>query len=275
MSGPTVLLEKKDGVATVTLNVPEKLNALSPQLLDELNRLLDDCAADPALRVFVLTGAGRGFCAGADLSQGGVPGESTEERADRLRLLMEESFNPMIRKIVDLPVPTVAAVNGVAAGGGYGVALACDLVVAAESAEFVLVFTPQLGIIPDLGASWHAPRALGRARAMAAAFFGDRMSAAEAVEAGLIWRSVPDADLARELGAVVERLKNGPTQAYPAVRRAFDAASTQTLHEQLDLETREQHVLLATDDFLEGAVSFMQKRSPEFKGRRMKKGNRE
>lgn len=267
MSAQKVLLEKKDGVATVTLNDPEKLNALSVEMLDELNVVLDGCAADRDLRVLVLTGAGRGFCAGADLSGDGMRGASSEGRAERVRRLMEEAFNPAIRRIADLPVPTIAAVNGVAAGGGYGVALACDLVIAAESARFTLVFTPQLGIIPDLGASWHAPRALGRARAMAAAFFGDPMSAAEAVQAGLIWRCVPDAELMSEVSVVADELRMGPTRAYPAVRKAFDAASTQTLHEQLDMEARLQPALAATEDFREGVRAFQEKRTPEFRGR--------
>lgn len=267
MNNDQVLLEIEDGVATLTLNVPEKLNALGTRLLAELNAALDRVAADSRLRAVVVTGAGRGFCSGADLSEASVTAESREARVETLRRKMEEEFNPAIKKIVDLPVPTIAAVNGIAAGGGYGVALACDLVIAAESAEFVLVFTPQLGVIPDLGASWHAPRALGRARAMAAAFFGERMKASEAVDAGLIWKCVPDTQLKSEVDAVAHELRNGPTRAYSAVRRAFDAASTQTLHEQLDLEAREQPTLLGTDDFLEGVRAFAQKRAPKFTGK--------
>lgn len=267
MSERKVVLEKRDGVATLSLNAPEKLNALDGQMLDELDAALRDCASDATLRVAILTGAGRGFCAGADLSDGSVAAPSRDDRVSELRRRMEESFNPVIERIVDLPLPTIAAVNGVAAGGGYGVALACDLVIAAESAAFVLVFTPQLGLVPDLGSSWHAPRALGRARAMARAFFGEPMSAAEAAEAGLIWKCVPDADLMREVGAVAEKLKAGPTRAYPAVRRAFDAATTQTLHEQLDMEAREQPALLGTEDFLEGVRAFLRKEKPKFKGR--------
>ncbi|MCP5042241.1 MAG: hypothetical protein GY944_14540 [bacterium] len=271
MTEPKILLETRDGVATLTLNAPEKLNALGSQMLDELNDALDRCAADPDLRVVVLTGAGRGFCAGADLTEAGsgdgTADTSAEGRMADLRRRMEESFNPAIKKLANLPVPTIAAVNGIAAGGGYGVALACDLVIAADSAQFVLVFTPQLGLIPDLGASWHAPRALGRARAMAQAFFGERMSAADAVEAGLIWKSVPDESLEKELDAVVKKLRSGPTLAYPAVRKAFDAASTHTLDEHLDLEAVLQPPLLGTDDFIEGVVAFLQKRKPRFNGR--------
>jgi 2-(1,2-epoxy-1,2-dihydrophenyl)acetyl-CoA isomerase len=267
MNERRVLLKVEDGVATLTLNAPEKLNALGTRMLAELNSALDRIRVDSALRVVVITGAGRGFCSGADLSEGAAVSGPREARVEALRRKMEEEFNPAIKKILDLGVPTIAAVNGIAAGGGYGVALACDLVIAAESAEFVLVFTPQLGVIPDLGASWHAPRALGRARAMAAAFFGDRMSAAEAVDAGLIWKCVPDTELESEVDAVAHRLRSGPTRAYPAVRRAFDAATTQTLHEQLDLEAREQPALLGTDDFREGVRAFSEKRAPKFEGK--------
>jgi 2-(1,2-epoxy-1,2-dihydrophenyl)acetyl-CoA isomerase len=267
MADPKVLFEIVGGVATITLNDPEKLNVLGSELLGELHAVLDRCTEERDLRVVVLTGAGRGFCAGADLSEAPAAGAGDEARVEAVRRLIEESFNPAIKKIVDLPVPTISAVNGVAAGGGYGVALACDLVIAAESAEFVLVFTPQLGLIPDLGASWHAPRALGRARAMASAFFGERMSAREAVDTGLIWRSVPDSQLAKEVETVAARLEAGPTRAYPAVRRAFDAATTQTLHEQLNLEAREQPPLLGSEDFLEGVRAFRKKRPPRFKGR--------
>ena len=266
-STQTVLSEIENGVATLTLNAPDKLNALSPQMLDELNAALDEIAANSEVRVLVLTGAGRAFCAGADLSGNGQKGQTAEQRGEAVRQAMHNKFNPVVRKLTDLPVPTIAAVNGVAAGGGYGLALSCDLTIAAESAKFILVFTPQLGLIPDCGASWHAPRRLGRAHAMAGAFFGDRMSAADAVQSGLIWRSVPDADLASAVAETADRLASGPTKAYREVRRAFDLAPMQSLHAQLDFEAETQPALIATDDYVEGVRAFMQKRKPEFKGK--------
>jgi 2-(1,2-epoxy-1,2-dihydrophenyl)acetyl-CoA isomerase len=255
----TILLEKGDGVATLTLNDPARLNALNVPTLAAFGAALDDCARDESVRVVVLTGSGRGFCAGADLSN--LPAPKPGQN------VIGEYFNPVVVKLIDLPKPTIAAVNGVAAGGGYSLALSCDLAIVAESAHFVLVFTPQLGIIPDMGASWHAPRGLGRARAMAMAFFGDRMSAAEAFDAGLIWKCVPDEQLMDEVAATAGRLKNGPTRAYPAVRKAFDLAHRQTLHEQLDMEAEDQLALLATEDFREGVRAFLKKEKPRFKGR--------
>ena len=267
MTDKTVLLDIKDSIATVTLNAPERLNAMSPQLLDDLNEVLEQCSHNADLRALILTGNGRGFCAGADLSGQGEAAADAHARGEAVRQNMHNHFNPVVKKLLNLQIPTIAAVNGVAAGGGYGLALSCDLVIAAESAEFILVFTPQLGLIPDIGASWHAPRIMGRAKAMALAFFGDRMKAADAVKEGLIWKAVPDDKLMEEVQAVAAKLAQGPTRAYPQVRKIFDLASQNTLHEHLDLEAEMQPALIATDDFIEGAVAFMQKRKPKFKGR--------
>jgi len=262
----TILTEKSDGVVTLTLNAPEKLNALSPTMLREFLKNLETIAEDKTARALIVTGAGRAFCAGADLSDLGGGVNTPEERAAAVRHSMLNGFNPVIRALSELPIPTIAAVNGVAAGGGYGVALACDLVVAAETATFILLFTPQLGLIPDLGASWHAPRLLGRARAMAAAFFGERMSAGEAAEKGLIWRCEPNENLMKFVESTAEQLAQGPTLAYPEVRRAFDAAFSNSLSEQLDYEADRQPRLIATDDHVEGVVAFLKKRKPAFKG---------
>ncbi|HPE48368.1 MAG TPA: enoyl-CoA hydratase-related protein [Hyphomonas sp.] len=267
MTDKTVRLDKNGPVFTLTLNVPEKLNALSARLLGDLMEALDDCAADPDLRVLILTGAGRGFCAGADLSDPfQLPKEMSERRAAHQKR-MDDTFNMVVKKLLDLPAPTIAAVNGVAAGGGYGLALACDLVVAAESAKFILVFTRQLGLIPDMGASWHPPRSLGRARAMASAFFGEPMTATEAVEQGLIWKAVPDAELQATVESTAQILARGPTRAYVETRHALDKATRQSLHEQLDMEARVQSELLVSEDFAEAVKSFMEKRPPTFRGR--------
>ena len=267
MSDQKVLLDKNGPVFTLTLNVPEKLNALGARLLQELRDALDECRADPDMRVLVLTGAGRGFCAGADLTEEvPLPGDRNARRAAHQKRI-DEAFNPVVKKLIDIPAPTIAAVNGVAAGGGYGLALACDLVIAAESAKFILVFTRQLGLIPDMGASWHPPRTLGRARAMASAFFGEPMTAAEAVEQGLIWKAVPDADLRATVDATAQTLAAGPTRAYVETRHALDKATGQSLHEQLDLEARVQSELLVSDDFRECVKSFHEKRPPVFRGR--------
>ena len=264
---PKVLLEIKDAIATLTINAPKRLNALSPEVLDGLNAALDKVAADDTARVFVITGSGRAFCAGADLSGDAPKDQTPEERGEASRQAMHNSINPVIKKIANLDMPTISAVNGVAAGGGYGLALASDLVIASESAKFVLVFTPQLGLIPDLGASWHAPRLMGRAKAMGAAFFGDRITAQQAVDDGLIWRCVPDDQLQQIVGEVAGALAAGPTKAYREVRRAFDLSFVHSLNDHLDYEAEKQTPLIASDDFAEGVRAFMQKRKPEFKGK--------
>lgn len=266
---PQTLLSIDDnGIATLTLNNPKTLNALNPQMIDELNAHLADCAINPDIRVLVLTGAGRGFCSGADLSprEGARKPKTPQERGEQTRQAMHNGFNLIAKRLMNLPFPTISRVNGVAAGGGYGLALATDLVIAAESAKFILVFTNQLGLVPDVGASWHAPRALGRAKAMAAAFFGDKMSAADAVDAGLIWKCVSDETLDNEVGTTAARLAAGPTKAYPEVRRLFDLASTQDLNAQLDLEAETQPKLIATNDYVEGVKAFLEKRKPDFRG---------
>ena len=260
-------LDFADGVACITLDAPKKLNALGSQLLGELRDALETVRTSTHCRAMILTGVGRCFCSGADLTDEPVHELSAEQRTERFRVLMREQFHPVIEALTNLPVPTLTAVNGMAVGGGVGLALASDLVLAAESASFVILFTPQLGLVPDLGSSWHVPRALGRARAIAAAFLGDPISAAEAAASGLIHRAVPDAELMDRARALARRLSEGPTRAYPEVRRLFDASHANSLEEHLELELAVQSQLAATRDFAEAVEAFRGKRAPRFAGR--------
>jgi 2-(1,2-epoxy-1,2-dihydrophenyl)acetyl-CoA isomerase len=266
MSDQAVLSDRQGAIRTITLNAPRKLNALSRQVLLELEAALDECALDPETRVLVLTGAGRGFCAGADLSEADAAKQLSARTREDWRQSVSDEFNVVIRKLRNLPVPTIAAVNGVAAGGGYGLALTCDVVIAVDTASFVLVFTPQLGLIPDMGSTWHAARNLGRARAMASAFFGDCMPAEIAADLGLIWKAVPQSAFAETVDSTALMLSAGPTRAYAAVRQAMDSATRLSLEDQLDLEADLQSYLLVTEDYKEAVRAFREKRKPVFKG---------
>jgi 2-(1,2-epoxy-1,2-dihydrophenyl)acetyl-CoA isomerase len=265
MAYDVIELEKSDGIALLRLNRPEVLNSLNESLLREMRSGLAEVSKDPAARVLLLTGAGRGFCAGADLGDGDpTPGLSVgEEVAKR----MEEFFNPLVRDLFHLDKPTVAAVNGIAAGGGVGIALNADIALAARSASFKLVFVPKLGIVPDCAASFHLPRVVGRARALGMSMLGEPITAERAAEWGMIWRCVDDDALMDEAMAVAARLAAGPTLAFAHLRRVFAAADHNTVDQQLDLERDTQRILCDSEDFLEGTAAFLQKRKPKFKGR--------
>jgi 2-(1,2-epoxy-1,2-dihydrophenyl)acetyl-CoA isomerase len=265
MAYDLIELEISDGVALLRLNRPEVLNSLNEPLIREIRSGLADVSEDPAARALVLTGAGHGFCAGADLSGGDMTpdlslGEVVAES-------MEELFNPLVRDLFHLDKPTVAAVNGTAAGGGVGIALTADIAVAARSASFKLVFVPKLGIVPDCAASFHLQRVIGRARALGMSMLGESITAERAAEWGLIWSCVDDDELMDEAMAIATRLAAGPTLAFAHLRRVFAAADHNTLDEQLDLERDTQRILCDSEDFLEGAMAFLQKREPKFKGR--------
>ena len=264
MTGNTVQLEKCGAIFRVNLNVPDRLNAISEALIADLISVLDACKSDPAMRVLVLTGTGSAFCAGADLNASFLREGDVQERKSGLKRAMDKGFNELVRRLIDMPAPTVAAVNGTAAGGGCGLALACDIVIAAESAKFIFVFTSQLGLIPDMGCTWHLARTLGRSQSIASAFFGEPISAPKAEEYGMIWKSVPDADFPEFIDVTAERLSCGPQRAYVATRHALDKALLNPLEAQLDLEAEIQPDLLISEEFAEGVDAFFHKRKPQF-----------
>ena len=247
-------------VVRLTLDRPQRLNALSLQLVDEL-RAAFQALQGASPRAVILTGAGRAFCAGADLLDAQFEGPGL---GDRIAALMQERYHPMIEALVALPCPLIAAVNGVAAGGGASLALLADLVVAARSATFVQVFTPQLGLVPDLGSTWSLPRLVGRARARGLAMLGDRLDAATAEAWGLIWKAVDDSALLAEAKALAARLASQSPAALAAIKRAIHAATTRTLDEALDHERDAQRSLGFGDDFAEGVAAFLEKRAAKF-----------
>ncbi len=269
----TLLYDALDGVATITLNRPEILNAMSLQLMRELDTALATAADDESVRVVVLTGAGKGFCSGADLStiagadsqDDSATGSSAAPRdpGETVATLMREVFNPAIARLNSMPVPTIARLNGVAAGGGLGLALGCDFAIAAHSASLVCTFAPRLGIVPDLASSWHIPRRLGRARAFGMAMLGDRISAQQAVDWGLIWAAAPDDELDAAVHDLVERLRRSSGQAIARTRQIMDAATGRSVPEQLAAETEEQRVLVPRN-MVQAASAFLGKQEPEF-----------
>ncbi|WP_447917903.1 2-(1,2-epoxy-1,2-dihydrophenyl)acetyl-CoA isomerase PaaG [Achromobacter aegrifaciens] len=250
------------GVGVITLDRPDRLNSFTEVMHAELARALDVMEADSGLRGLVITGAGRGFCAGQDLGER----QPAEDGARRdLSLILEKCYRPLISRLRALPVPVVCVMNGVAAGAGASLVLACDVVFAVESARFVQAFS-KIGLLPDAGGTWFLPRLVGSARAMGAALFGEALSARQAEAWGLIWRVVPDAALADTLAEVTGTLAAGPTRAYAATKAALHASSCNTLAQQFDLECRLQRELGYTDDYLEGMRAFAQKRPPAFTG---------
>ncbi len=262
-----ILVEIAGHVATLTLNRPTSLNSLNKGLIDDVRNALRALRVDANVRALIVTGAGRGFCAGADLANAGFNDGVQRSVGEGISHSMEIGYNPLIRDLTGFPKPVIVAVNGVAAGGGVGLALGGDIVIAAKSAYFVQVFGPKLGLVPDVGCTWFVPRLLGRARARALAMLGDRLAAETAAEWGLIWAAVEDATLMTEARAIAERLAKGPTLAFGEIKRVLDAASENTLDQQIELERRTQQRLGDTDDFREGVTAFLTKREPQFKGK--------
>jgi 2-(1,2-epoxy-1,2-dihydrophenyl)acetyl-CoA isomerase len=262
------LLQRDDGaVRTLTLNRPQALNSFTGAMHDALLTALKAAAADASVRCVILTGAGRGFCAGQDLSDPAIAPDLTPGAVPKdIGALIEARYKPLALMLHSFPVPVLAAVNGVAAGAGANIALNCDLVVAARSAAFIQAFS-KIGLIPDAGGTWLLPRLVGRANAMALALLGDKCPAEEAQRIGLIYRCVDDAALGAEALALAQRLAAMPVRALVETRRAFAAADHQTLSAALSMEADIQRQLGASGDYLEGVGAFFAKRAPTFKDR--------
>jgi 2-(1,2-epoxy-1,2-dihydrophenyl)acetyl-CoA isomerase len=261
-----VLYEVEAGVATLTLNLPAKLNPIAKDLQIELRDALARVTDDKAMRAVVLTGAGKAFCVGADLSAMHAP-EEGKTLGDETADWMQSLSHPIISGLRNLPVPVVCAVNGPAAGAGVGLALAADVTLAGRSAFFYLPFLPKLGISPDLGCTWFIPRAIGRARAMGMALLDERLSAEKAAQWGLIWDCVDDDMLLTEAHKVAQRLALLPAHAVQEARNAFAASECHSLDEQLHYESERQRELIEKPSFGEGVAAFLQKRPPVFAGR--------
>jgi len=250
-----------DAVARLTLNRPERLNSFNGEMHAEIREAIGRVAGDGA-RVLVLTGAGRGFCAGQDLSERQVA--RSGGRAD-LGASIERNYKPLVLSLQNLPLPTIAAVNGVAAGAGASIALACDIVIAARSASFIQAFG-KLGLVPDSGATWFLPRLVGNARALGLAMLGERLPAADAAAWGLIWRCVDDESFAAAVDRLAAELAAAPTRGLLRTREAILGSWRRTLAEQLDVERDFQRELGFTEDYAEGVAAFAEKRAPRFVG---------
>lgn len=263
MSYQTIELAIGAGVATLTLNRPEHLNSFTTRMHDEIRQALTQIEPDEAVRCLLITGKGRSFCVGQDLSEGDIaPGEYPPDLGEPL----EQRYNPLIRKLRFLRLPVICAVNGVAAGAGANLALACDIVLAGRSASFIQAFC-KLGLVPDSGGTWHLPRLVGSARAMALAMLGERLSAVQAEQWGMIWKCVDDAQLMPQARALAEHLAVQPTKGLALIKRAINATWYNSLDAQLNLERDFQRLAGRTEDYREGLTAFMEKRAPCFQGR--------
>ena len=251
-----------DGVATLTLNRPERLNSFTVAMHGEVRAALDEIANDRSIRCFVLTGAGRGFCAGQDLSDRAV---APEANGVDLGFSIENYYKPLLQRLRMLAMPTIAAVNGVAAGAGANIPFACDLVYAAQSASFIQSFS-KLGLVPDCGGTWWLPRLIGPARAMGLTLLGEKISAAQAAEWGLIWRCVADDQLQSTVRSIALQLAAGPTRGYVRTRQAIDAAMLLPFDQALDVERDYQRELGQSSDYREGVSAFIEKRTARFTG---------
>jgi 2-(1,2-epoxy-1,2-dihydrophenyl)acetyl-CoA isomerase len=255
----SVLLETENGVAYITLNRPDKLNSFNREMALLLQQLLDDCAADDAIRCIYITGAGKGFCAGQDLA------EVVDPNGPGMQKILVEHYNPIISRLRSISKPIVAAVNGVAAGAGANLALACDIVVAADSASFIQAFS-KIGLIPDSGGTYHLPKLIGFQRASALMMLGDKVPAIEALQMGMLYKIFPADTFIPESKKLAQQLAQMPTKALGYIKEALNASLTSDLQQQLATEDKLQQQAASTNDFKEGVASFLEKRNPAFKG---------
>ncbi|WP_037307000.1 enoyl-CoA hydratase-related protein [Ruegeria halocynthiae] len=258
MDYETVLLDITDDLAVLTLNRAEKLNAMTSQMRAEVTYAMKHAAQNA--RAIVLTGAGDAFCSGQDLGDASSTGKIDLEKT------LRDEYEPMLEAIYDCPVPTIAAVNGPAAGAGANLALCADVVIATESAYFLQAFA-RIGLLPDAGGTWFMPRQMGFAKAMGAALFADKISARQADDWGLIWEAVPDAEFEAHWRSRAQYLAKGPTAGFGAIKKAIRGTYETTLSQQLEIEAHLQGDCGRSRDFAEGVVAFMQKRPPKFEGR--------
>jgi 2-(1,2-epoxy-1,2-dihydrophenyl)acetyl-CoA isomerase len=259
---PPLLFTAAGGIARITLNRPHKLNAFNVPMHLALMQVLQRVAADPDMRVALLTGAGKAFCAGQDLSERDAEGAAEPD----LGANIETYYNPLVRQLIDMPMPVVCAVNGVAAGAGANIALLCDLVVAKSSASFIQSFA-RIGLLPDSGGTWTLPHLVGHARAMALALTGEPLDAATAADWGMIWKAVPDDRFTEAVETLVADLARAPSSGLAETKRAIRAAWSNPLGAQLDLERDAQRRLGLTADYREGVRAFKAKRPAAFKGK--------
>ena len=263
MNFQTITFSIEAGIARLTLNRPDKLNSFNTEMHAELRVALDSIQNDTSVRVLVLSGAGRAFCAGQDLADRAM--QMVDGKMPDIGNVVETNYKPLVLRLQNLRVPTIAAVNGIAAGAGASVALACDLVVATKSASFLQAFS-KIGLIPDTGGTWFLPQRIGMARAMGLALLADKLPAEKAAEWGLIWSCVEDAEFAGAVDALAKQLSTAPTKALVRTRQSMHAAPSHTLEQQLSMEGGFMRELGWSPDYAEGVAAFMAKRAPNFTG---------
>lgn len=263
MTFETISFSVEAGIARLTLNRPDKLNSFNEDMHAELRIVLDSIQEDKNVRVLVLTGAGRAFCAGQDLADRAM--QMVDGKMPDIGNVVEKNYKQLVLRLQNLRVPTIAAVNGIAAGAGASVALACDLVIATKSASFLQAFS-KIGLIPDTGGTWFLPQRVGMARAMGLALLADKLPAEKAAQWGLIWECVDDAEFAARIDALASQLSTAPTKALVRTRQAMHAAPGHTLEQQLSFEGSFMRELGWSPDYAEGVKAFMEKRAPNFTG---------